>query len=117
MIRRYAAHFLYIADVGFIRRQVVEIANGNVQRLLPLTGELENTVWIADGIIALWPPAVVGGDGWRSEFVGEISHSIKPSLPVGWQHGPLSSLQAYSLTPFDLIALKPVAGTRHILLL
>ena len=33
MIRRYAAQFLYVSGVGFIRRQVVELENGGVIRI------------------------------------------------------------------------------------
>ena len=114
-VRRYAAHFVYIAGVGFVRRQVVEVAGGRVSCVGLLEGEPENTEWIPNGIIALLPPAM--GDGWRDAFAGEDACPVWPVLPDGWSRNDFFSLQPCSLIPFDLIALKPVAGTRHKLLL
>ena len=114
MARRYAAHFVYVAGLGFIRRQVVEVGEGRVLSICPLAGEVEHTVWIPDGIIALWPSAAVAD--WRTELAAGASAAVIPSLPTDWQPDASASWQAYSLAPFDLISLKPVAGTRRRLL-
>ena len=54
-MKRFAAHYLLLPDVGFIRQQVVEIADeGYVRDVFPLTEEIESVEWMP-GLIALLP--------------------------------------------------------------
>ena len=42
-MKRFAAHYLLLPEVGFIRQQVVEIADdGRVRYIFPLTEEIES---------------------------------------------------------------------------
>lgn len=44
-MKRFAAHYLLLPDVGFIRQQVVEIADeGYVRDVFPLTEEIESEI-------------------------------------------------------------------------
>lgn len=51
-MKRFAAHYLLLPDVGFIRQQVVEITDeGYVRDVFPLTEEIESVEWMrADSI-------------------------------------------------------------------
>lgn len=54
-MKRFAAHYLLLPDVGFIRQQVVEIVDeGYVRDVFPLTEEIESVEWMP-GLIALLP--------------------------------------------------------------
>ena len=54
-MKRFAAHYLLLPDVGFIRQQVVEIADeGYARDIFPLTEEIESVEWMP-GLIALLP--------------------------------------------------------------
>lgn len=113
MIRRYAAQFLYVSGVGFIRRQVVELENDVVVRISPLLCELENTEWLT-GILALLPPFAEWGEneGWSA---GDSLAPVVETLPEDW-HDRVVALKLYWLSPFNLTARKPVSGTRRKLL-
>ena len=46
-MKRFAAHYLLLPDVGFIRQQVVEIADeGYARDIFPLTEEIESVEWM-----------------------------------------------------------------------
>lgn len=45
-MKRVAAHALYLPDVGYLRRMVVELDQGIALRLYPLQDELEDTLWL-----------------------------------------------------------------------
>ena len=49
---RYAAHYVYLPDYGFLKQHVVEMLDGHVIALFPLTSEIENTEW-QPGVIVL----------------------------------------------------------------
>ena len=54
-MKRFAAHYLLLPDVGFIRQQVVEITDeGLCTGCFPLTEEIESVEWMP-GLIALLP--------------------------------------------------------------
>lgn len=38
---RYAAHYVYLPDYGFLKQHVVEMLDGHVIALFPLTSEIE----------------------------------------------------------------------------
>ena len=57
-MKRFAAHYLLLPDVGFIRQQVVEIADeGYARDIFPLTEEIESVEWMP-GLIALLPDKI-----------------------------------------------------------
>lgn len=49
---RYAAHYVYLPDYGFLKQHVVKMLDGHVTALFPLTSEIENTEW-QPGVIVL----------------------------------------------------------------
>ena len=51
-MKRVAAHALYIPDVGYLRRMVVELDQGIALRVYPLQGEMEDTLWLP-GLLVL----------------------------------------------------------------
>lgn len=51
-MKRYASHYLYIPNIGFLKQQVVELNEGRVIRLFPLTEEIESVEWMP-GVIEL----------------------------------------------------------------
>ena len=55
-MKRYASHFLFLPEYGYLRRQVVETEEGTIVRIFPLTEEVENTEWLP-GVILLLPAA------------------------------------------------------------
>ena len=62
-MKRFAAHYLLLPEVGFIRQQVVEIADdGRVCHIFPLTEEIESVEWMP-GLIALFPGSEIKNTG------------------------------------------------------
>lgn len=54
-MKRFASHYLFMPDVGFIKQQVVEITDeGVVRDTFPLTEEIESVEWMP-GVIVLLP--------------------------------------------------------------
>ena len=46
-MKRFASHYLFMPDVGFIKQQVVEITDeGVVRDTFPLTEEIESGEWM-----------------------------------------------------------------------
>lgn len=53
-MKRVATHYIYIVGHGYLKRWVVQLEQGRVERLFPLCGEVEDTLWMP-GLIALFP--------------------------------------------------------------
>ena len=54
-MKRFASHYLFMPDVGFIKQQVVEITDeGVVRDTFPLTEEIESVEGMP-GVIVLIP--------------------------------------------------------------
>ncbi|WP_349901478.1 hypothetical protein [Bacteroides caccae] len=127
-MKRFASHYLFMPDVGFIKQQVVEITDeGVVRDTFPLTEEIESVEWMP-GVIVLLP----------ADQLEEIKNTgmILKNIPV-FQINPSNILNQPSrcfeesgkelkekgevlfpvlFYPFDFISMQPVDGTRHRLL-
>ena len=127
-MKRFASHYLFMPDVGFIKQQVVEITDeGVVRDTFPLTEEIESVEWMP-GVIVLLP----------ADQLEEIKNTgmILKNIPV-FQNNPSNILNQSSrcfeeslkelkekgevlfpvlFYPFDFISMQPVDGTRHRLL-
>ena len=127
-MKRFASHYLFMPDVGFIKQQVVEITDeGVVRDTFPLTEEIESVEWMP-GVIVLLP----------ADQLEEIKNTgmILKNIPV-FQINPSNILNQSSrcfeeslkelkekgevffpvlFYPFDFSSMQPVAGTRHRLL-
>ena len=124
-MKRFAAHYLLLPDVGFIRQQVVEIADeGYVRDVFPLTEEIESVEWMP-GLIALLPVNEIKNTEMFSKNIpvfqfnlpvvsDQTSSCPKEFLAVSEERGEV--LFPYLFYPFDFTSMQPVAGTRHRLL-
>ena len=124
-MKRFAAHYLLLPDVGFIRQQVVEIADeGYVRDVFPLTEEIESVEWMP-GLIALLPVNEIKNTEMFSKNISvfqfnfpivsdQTSHCFKEALAASEKRGEV--LFPYLFYPFDFTSMQPVAGTRHRLL-
>ena len=127
-MKRFASHYLFMPDVGFIKQQVVEITDeGVVRDTFPLTEEIESVEWMP-GVIVLLP----------ADQLEEIKNTgmILKNIPVFQIKFPSVSNQSsqcfneylqeaekkgealfpYLFYPFDFTSMQPVDGTRHRLL-
>ena len=124
-MKRFAAHYLLLPDVGFIRQQVVEIADeGYVRDVFPLTEEIESVEWMP-GLIALLPVNEIKNTEMFEKNIpvfqfnlpvvsDQTSSCPKEFLAVSEERGEV--LFPYLFYPFDFTSMQPVAGTRHRLL-
>ena len=125
IMKRFAAHYLLLPDVGFIRQQVVEIADeGYVRDVFPLTEEIESVEWMP-GLIALLPENKIKNTEMFSKYIsvfqfnlpivsGQTFQCFKEALAASEKRGEV--LFPYLFYPFDFTSMQPVAGTRHRLL-
>ena len=127
-MKRFASHYLFMPDVGFIKQQVVEITDeGVVRDTFPLTEEIESVEWMP-GVIVLLP----------ADQLEEIKNTgmVAKNIPVFQQNLPVliaassctlndfldtsrkngEVLFPYLFYPFDFTSMRPVDGTRHRLL-
>ena len=124
-MKRFAAHYLLLLDVGFIRQQVVEIADeGYVRDVFPLTEEIESVEWMP-GLIALLPVNEIKNTEMFSKNISvfqfnfpivsdQTSQCFKEALAASEKRGEVLFL--YLFYTFDFTSMQPVAGTRHRLL-
>ena len=127
-MKRFASHYLFMPDVGFIKQQVVEITDeGVVRDTFPLTEEIESVEWMP-GVIVLLP----------ADQLEEIKNTVMilKNIPL-FKINPTNILNQSSrcfeeslkelketgevlfpvlFYPFDFISMQPVDGTRHRLL-
>lgn len=117
MIQRYAAHFVFLPEHGWLRQYVVEVEDGVAISLFPLTEEIEGVAW-HPGVIALLRKDVESTpNAFHSilrreeyEFLNELPQAfLKEQFPCG--------LMPYWFYPFDFTTMQPADGTRHRLLL
>lgn len=108
-VKRYASHYLFIPEVGFLKQHVVELEEGFALRIFPLTEEIESVEWMP-GVIVLCA---------ENEITDIMFSFANPSPPQGGEGERLlarAGARAYLLYPFDFISMRPVAETRHRLL-
>lgn len=104
-MKRYASHFLFFPGYGCLNRHVVEMCEGHVVRIFPLTEEIENTEWLP-GIIAL----LSGKDSDLPDFdkcgnkLTTVPADITEKLPF---------LTAFLFSPFDFTMMRPCVETQR----
>ena len=127
-MKRFASHYLFMPDVGFIKQQVVEITDeGVVRDTFPLTEEIESVEWMPRVIVLL--PAnqleEIKNTGMilknipvfqinPSNILNQSSRCFEESLKELKEKGEV--LFPVLFYPFDFISMQPVDGTRHRLL-
>ena len=103
---RYAAHYVYLPDYGFLKQHVVEMLDGHVIALFPLTSEIENTEWQPGVIVLTASEHEVDASLFRVKtLLEEVPSDVKDKL---------SQWIPILLFPFDFTRMEPVAGTLHI---
>ena len=127
-MKRFASHYLFMPDVGFIKQQVVEITDeGVVRDTFPLTEEIESVEWMP-GVIVLLPAVQleeIKNTGMilknipvfqinPSNILNQSSRCFEESLKELKEKGEV--LFPVLFYPFDFISMQPVDGTRHRLL-
>ena len=127
-MKRFASHYLFMPDVGFIKQQVVEITDeGVVRDTFPLTEEIESVEWMP-GVIVLLPAdqlEEIKNTGMilknitvfqinPSNILNQSSRCFEESLKELKEKGEV--LFPVLFYPFDFISMQPVDGTRHRLL-
>ena len=124
-MKRFAAHYLLLPDVGFIRQQVVEIADeGYARDIFPLTEEIESVEWMP-GLIALLPDNEIKNTEMFEKNIpvfqinlpsvsNQSSQCLMEYLHEAERKG--EALFPYLFYPFDFTSMQPVDGTRHRLL-
>ena len=127
-MKRFASHYLFMTDVGFIKQQVVEITDeGVVRDTFPLTEEIESVEWMP-GVIVLLPAdqlEEIKNTGMILKNIpvfqfnlpvvsDQTSSCPKEFLAVSEERGEV--LFPFLFYPFDFTSMQPVAGTRHRLL-
>ena len=127
-MKRFASHYLFMPDVGFIKQQVVEITDeGVVRDTFPLTEEIESVEW-TPGVIVLLPAdqlEEIKNTGMilknipvfqinPSNILNQSSRCFEESLKELKEKGEV--LFPVLFYPFDFISMQPVDGTRHRLL-
>lgn len=53
-MKRFASHYLYLPNKGFMKQYVIEMERGYVVNFYPLTEEIESVEWMP-GVIELAP--------------------------------------------------------------
>lgn len=102
---RYAAHYVYLPDYGFLKQHVVEMQNGHVTALFSLTSEIENTEWQPGVIVLTASEHEVDASLFRvKRLLEEVPSDVKDKL---------SQWIPVLLFPFDFTGMKPVAGTQR----
>lgn len=120
-MKRFAAHYLFLPDVGFMKQHVVEITvEGAVRSIFPLKEEVESVEWFP-GVIVLLPETDL-------EIEINISILLKKHPNVLEQTSQCFSevldgykkreiaLFPFLFYPFDFTSMQLVAGTQHRLL-
>lgn len=110
-MKRYASHFLFLPGHGYLRRYAIEMEEGVVVRLFPLTEEVENTEWMP-GVIALLSSAETRLKKEDSEPIFKGCRNLLGALPPDME-GTLPFLTPYLYFPFCFTTMQPVAGTQR----
>lgn len=127
-MKRFAAHYLFLSSVGFIKQQVVEVTEeGYVKDVFSFSEEIESVEWLP-GVIAL-----LSVDEMNTiKNIGMFETNI-PMFQIDLPNVSSQSFQCFKealdkvnktgkilypclFYPFDFISMRPVAGTQHRLL-
>lgn len=121
-MKRFASHYLFLPDAGFMKQQVVEITNeGIVQRVFPLTEEVESVEWMP-GVIVLLPACHSEQSEesvllyCREQILRFVPDNNRVKEEIVATESATLKLFPVLLYPFDFTSMQPVAETRHRLL-
>ncbi|WP_294605801.1 hypothetical protein [uncultured Bacteroides sp.] len=110
-MKRYAAHFIFIPEYGYLKQYVVEVEKGCVVSVFPLTEEMEGVEWFP-GVIAL----LTDKDDISAKLhdIFQKQKEVLKKVPETLYKEPFfARLVPYLFYPFDFTTMQPVGGTRH----
>ena len=114
-MKRVAAHYLYIVGHGYLKQWVVELQEGRVVGLVPLAGEVEDTLWMP-GLIALCPEELAADAACAAQKLLDSGFS-KPSVVSDALADELLPLcrgrRALYFPRFNFEEWRPVCETQH----
>ncbi len=106
-MKRYASHFLFLPEYGYLKQHVIEMEEEHVFSISPLTEETENTEWFP-GVIALLRYSEQSEESdffdKSDDTLSAVPQSIEKELPF---------LIPYLFYHFDFTTMRPVAETRR----
>lgn len=111
MMKRYASHFIFIPEYGYLKQYVVEVEEGYAVSVFPLTEEIEGVEWFPGVIALLTERDNASAAGYaifqkQTDILKEIPGTFcKEQFPCG--------LIPYLFYPFDFTTMQPGDGTRH----
>lgn len=134
-MKRFAAHYLFLPNAGFMKQHVVEItAEGAVRSIFPLKEEVESVEWFP-GVIVLLPETdleieINAGTVLANipTFISNISilfgkhpNVLEQTSQCFWEaldkyKKREIALFPFLFYPFDFTSMQLVAGTQHRLL-
>ena len=87
-MKRYASHFLFLPEYGYLKQHVIEMEEEHVFSISPLTEESEESDFFDKS----------------DDTLSAVPQSIEKELPF---------LIPYLFYPFDFTTMRPVAETRR----
>lgn len=110
-MKRFASHLIFIPSYGYLQYHVVELADGHVEDLFPMTGESENVEWLPGAIVLVTAEefSSLEQGAWTDSFFVQSHLSAASCLPSGiWRQ----RLSLY-YPRFNVMAMQPACGIRH----
>lgn len=115
-MKRFASHYLFLPETGFLKQCIVEMEGDSLSRIFPLTEEIESVEWYP-GVIVLTQDIDFSIKKFEQILISSNSHQIMIEKEVASaQIYNINKVYVYLLYPFDFINLRPVAETQHRLL-
>lgn len=112
MIKKYAAHYVFIPRYGYLKQYAVEVKEGQVISIFPLAEEIEDVEWFP-GVIALLS-ANEGGVSETNYDLFNQSGTILNQLPPTFCNEQFpSGLTPFLFYPFNFTLMLPADGTRR----
>lgn len=111
-MKRYASHYIYVPGIGFLKQYVVELNEGQVVNLFPLTEEIESVEWMP-GVIVLSTAQDIDRNVKELNASGKCSTLLYSVSSVLETDILASRFTPYLLYPFDFTAMQPVGGTQR----
>jgi hypothetical protein len=117
-MKRFASHYLFLPEHGWMKQMVVEIENDNVSRIFPLSEESERVQWMP-GVSVLLSDTDVTKDFDREAMLAD---KIRPLLAetkiVDYIASDMNEVimqkkwVVFRLFPFDFIDMQPYSATK-----
>lgn len=113
-MKRYASHFLFLPEYGYLKQYVIETEEGCVVHAFPLTEEIENVEWLPGAIVLLMSKELEEYDNDSKKAPIKFPHNLLKDFPTLVY--PDYGLFPVYFSHFDITTMLPVSGTRHKLL-